>query len=185
MHQIVIRLQGGDGASAAAVIAALDLAKGRLMAGISNGQSRCGDVGFDFEAREVDAEHAFQELLSTPAPADAQDAASVCEPMGEVSVSDRGLERVTFADSYDTACVLACSSAVVPAVWLGLDKVTPRILAREAHKHGVMTAETTGWVDFPVPSEVLMSARMHLRREQVEGLVWRLQQWLEHERFNA
>lgn len=63
MHQIVVRAQGGDGASLDEVLAALDLAKGRLMAGISNGTGRCGNVGFEFEAREVDSDHAIKNLL--------------------------------------------------------------------------------------------------------------------------
>lgn len=64
MHQIVVRVQGGEGASLPHVIAALDLAKGRIAAGMSNGSSQCGAVRFDFEVREVDAAHAFQDLLA-------------------------------------------------------------------------------------------------------------------------
>jgi len=64
VHQIIVRVQGGDEASLADVIAALEMAKGRLSAGMSNGTSRIGDVGFDFEAREVDKDHALPHLLS-------------------------------------------------------------------------------------------------------------------------
>jgi hypothetical protein len=62
MYQAAVRVQGGEGASLEEVIAALDLVKGRLMAGMSNGASSCGNVGFAFEVREVDAEHAFTDL---------------------------------------------------------------------------------------------------------------------------
>jgi len=63
MHQITITIQGAENATLAQTIAAIDLAKGRLAAGMSNGVARDGNVGFEFEAREVDAEHAVQRLL--------------------------------------------------------------------------------------------------------------------------
>ncbi|MBK6616499.1 hypothetical protein [Ottowia sp.] len=64
MHQITIHLQGGQEASVAQVVASLDLVKGRLLAGMSNGTGREGNVGFEFEHREVDADHAMTHLLA-------------------------------------------------------------------------------------------------------------------------
>ncbi len=64
MYRIEIQVQGAEGASLASVIAAVDLAKGRLAAGCSNGAGLCGKVGFSFELREVDAAHSLQHLLS-------------------------------------------------------------------------------------------------------------------------
>ncbi len=63
MHRIIVRVQGGPGATLQEAVATLDLVKGRLLAGASHGASSCGNVGFDFEASEVDAAHAVRHLL--------------------------------------------------------------------------------------------------------------------------
>lgn len=57
MYQIRLCAQGAEGDSLAQVLAALDLVKGRLMAGAQGGNGREGSVTFEFEVREVDAEH--------------------------------------------------------------------------------------------------------------------------------
>lgn len=89
-----------------------------------------------------------------------------------------------FKDHYHTPCSLQCSSLAIyeepgtSAVWLGVDDVEPKVLAQEAHIVGVDTRETTGWVPYPIPENVQLSARMHLDRKQVEALVNHLQAWL-------
>jgi hypothetical protein len=64
MHQINIIVQGGENASLSQVLAAIDLAKARLSAGMTQGTGRDGNVGFVFEAREVDADNAVHRLLA-------------------------------------------------------------------------------------------------------------------------
>jgi hypothetical protein len=123
MHQIVIRLQGGDGASEAEVIAALDLVKGRLMAGSSGGASRCGGVGFDFEAREVDEEHAFKELLGPQAQGTERSLASIKGKGVEQGAMDLTCPRVAqmlavalslLVRAQEGLASLACDGYTVP-----------------------------------------------------------------------
>lgn len=96
------------------------------------------------------------------------------------SYTNRGFEIVTFEDYYDKSCSIQQSSlATEDCIWLGLDDAEPKIMASVALKYGIHTAETTGWVDYPIPDEVLLSTRMHLNREQVQELVKKLNNWLE------
>ena len=107
------------------------------------------------------------------------------DKLGEYSNTDRGFPLVKFKDHYEKECSLQASSLAlyaqpgISAVWLGADRETPKIMAKDALKHGIKTTETTGWVDYPIPDEVLISSHMHLNREQVEGLIDRLQSWLD------
>jgi hypothetical protein len=113
------------------------------------------------------------------------------EPLGLDTVCDRGFAGVLFSDSYGEECRLTQSSIIggykdsyqrpgTSAVWLGVKAVRPQILAKDAAKHGIAVPNPpVGWVDFPVPPEVLLSGSMHLNREQVAGLIQRLQSWLD------
>jgi len=114
--------------------------------------------------------------------------------LGDPSFSGRGFPMVDFTDAYGESCSLQCSSAVgeyddslerpgSSFVWLGIDEIKPIVMAKDADKVGVTTKETTGWVDYPIPEEVQLSARMHLNREQVSGLIGRLQEWLDNGDF--
>ncbi len=78
----------------------------------------------------------------------------------------RGFALANFKDSYGSECSLQKSSNVIPHVWLGVNDAEPKIMASQAAAHGVVTEETTGWVPYPVPEEVLMTTRMHLTQEQ-------------------
>ena len=51
-------------------------------------------------------------------------------------------------------------------------------MACDAAALGVDTDQTTGWVPYPIPSDVLLNTRMHLDVHQVEWLVEELQNWL-------
>lgn len=77
-------------------------------------------------------------------------------------MTNRGFCRVVFEDSYGEPCSLQMSSNMEPNVWLGLDEVTPTVEARRASSVGVFTAETTGWVDYPLPGGVHIFTRMHV-----------------------
>lgn len=63
MHQLIIHVQGGEHASLSQVIQMLDHLKSRLIRGDTHGTSRSGVVGYEFEVREVDNDHAMQHLL--------------------------------------------------------------------------------------------------------------------------
>ena len=110
--------------------------------------------------------------------------------LGNVAITSRNFSLIEFVDHYGEKCSLECSSIIgdyddafarpgSSCVWLGIDKPTPKILARNARNVGVETKKTTGWVEYPIPDGVSVSARMHLNREQVSGLIKCLQEWLE------
>ena len=90
----------------------------------------------------------------------------------------RGFAVIEFADYYGAACTLHKSSlATADCVWLGVNEAEPKVMASQAKALGVETEETVGWVDYPVPKEVLMTTRMHLSREHVAALLPHLQRF--------
>lgn len=92
----------------------------------------------------------------------------------------RGFPLTEFADYYRNRCSLQISSiADIECVWLGVDDVQPKIMAKNALKYGVLTTETTGWVDYKLPRDVIISTRMHLTRDQVAELIPHLQNFVD------
>lgn len=91
----------------------------------------------------------------------------------------RGFAVVEFVDHYGKSCTLQKSSlATDDAIWLGIERAEPKILASQAAAHGVETSETTGWVPYPIPYEVSLTTRMHLTCEQVRELLPYLQKFV-------
>ncbi len=81
----------------------------------------------------------------------------------------RGFAIGEFVDLYGAKCsIQKSSSAEYDAIWLGVDDAEPKVMCRDARKVGVKTDATCGWVDYPIPDEVLLTTRMHLTREQVK-----------------
>jgi len=109
------------------------------------------------------------------------------DKLGKNTESDRGFPRVEFKDYYKSTCSIQASSIAIyeqpgtSCIWLGVDNPEPKIMAKHANKHGLKTNQTTGWIDYPIHNDVLISTQMHLDREQVEGLIARLQSWLDSE----
>lgn len=90
----------------------------------------------------------------------------------EKKKTQRGFEYYAFRDRYDVECSIQKSSlATQDAIWFGVDNPDPKVMAVNADKVGVKTDETVGWVDFPIPEEVLLKTRMHLTRKQVKKLL--------------
>jgi hypothetical protein len=109
--------------------------------------------------------------------------ASGSEILGKFRLTERGFQAVEFSDSYGVSSSLQESSAADSQhLWLGPNDGNPQILASDARRLGLRPANdaTTGWVPYAVPKEVLLATRMHLGREQVQGLVNHLTHWLEH-----
>lgn len=112
--------------------------------------------------------------------------------IGEHSKSQRGFDVRTFTDRNGHECSVQCSSAIdfevrggyenpgTSYLYIGIDDAAPVIMASDAHRHGVQTTETVGWVPYPVPDAVLMHTRMHLSRKQVRSLIKTLNHWLKH-----
>jgi len=94
--------------------------------------------------------------------------------------TNRGFDIITFTDQYGEGCSLQKSSlASEDAIWLGIDDPSPKIMASQASLHGVDTDTTVGWVEYPIPKEVLISTRMHLTRKQVAELLPFLQRFVD------
>jgi hypothetical protein len=66
-------------------------------------------------------------------------------------------------------------------IWLGVNDGKPQVMKSQATAWGLELppGEVSGWMPYTIPQEVQISTRMHLSRDQVEGLVERLQRWLE------
>lgn len=90
----------------------------------------------------------------------------------KIKKTQRGFELIDFKDANGEECSLQKSSAAErDLIWLGVDEANPQIMASHAHKFGVETTETCGWVPYPVPEEVSLTTRMHLSQEQVKALL--------------
>lgn len=95
--------------------------------------------------------------------------------------TSRGFGKLVFEDFYGAQCSLQESSlATEAAIWLGIDDANPLVLASQASRLGVETNETTGWVPYPIPDEVLISTRMHLTQDQVKALLPILEHFAEY-----
>jgi hypothetical protein len=118
--------------------------------------------------------------------------------LGEDKKTGRGFALVEFTDAYGYECSLQQSSAISDDndamdnpgssfVWLGVDDGKPKVMKSQAKALGLTlpTGEVSGWMPYPIPEEVQISTRMHLSREQVTGLVERLQRWLETGSFDV
>jgi hypothetical protein len=99
----------------------------------------------------------------------------------------RGFPQIEFKDACDVNCALAASSLAefeqpgTSAIWLGINEGKPVIMKQHAMRMGVKLppGEVSGWMPYPLPSEVFISTRMHLRRGQVQALINHLEAWLE------
>lgn len=118
--------------------------------------------------------------------------------LGEDTKTGRGFRMVEFTDANGHECTLQQSSAIGDTdegwnnpgssfVWLGVDDAQPQVMKSQAESLGLTLppGEVSGWMPYPIPDEVLLSTRMHLNREQVEGLIQRLQSWLDTGEFDA
>jgi hypothetical protein len=88
----------------------------------------------------------------------------------------RGFGIYRFRDKSDVDCSIQASSlATEAAIWFGVQDTNPKIMASDARKlgltHLLTRGETTGWVSFPIPDQVIMQDRMHLTQRQVQALL--------------
>jgi len=94
----------------------------------------------------------------------------------EFKLTQRGFQLIKFTDHYGFDCSLQKSSlASEDAIWIGVDDPKPRVMSSEAASVGVETTQTTGWVIYPIPQNVLLTTRMHLTRNNVKELLPLLQ----------
>lgn len=94
--------------------------------------------------------------------------------------TNRGFGIINFEDSYGVGCSLQESSnGSETSVWLGVSKANPLVMASMAAGYGVFTPETTGWVPYPIPDDVLLHTRMHLTQDMVKQMLPTLQHFAE------
>ncbi len=116
--------------------------------------------------------------------------------LGTDTVTHRGFPIVEFVDAYGKKCSIQCSSAIGDTdegmenpgssfLWVGLEDAEPKIMCSRAAANGVEPIDNCGWQPFPIPEDVSLNTRMHLSREQVAGLIERLQQWLDDGQFES
>lgn len=88
--------------------------------------------------------------------------------------TDRGFRYVEFEDYYGEKCSVQESSlASHDCIWLGLQEVSPIIMARKIQENGV------GWVKYPIPKDVFINSKMHLTQEQAKELIDILQKFVD------
>lgn len=89
--------------------------------------------------------------------------------------TERGFPYLEFSDRYDSPCTLQLSSlADERAIWFGLDKAEPRILASKILEKG------RGWAAYPIHEDVFIPTRMHLTQAQVRKLIPVLQYFADY-----
>jgi hypothetical protein len=104
--------------------------------------------------------------------------------------TNRGFSYIDFIDRNDQECTIQQSSMIgdeedaidrpgSSVLWLGVKDANPLIMASEAASFGIKTKQTTGWVPYPIPEEVLMHTRMHLSRNGVIDLIKQMQHWVD------
>jgi hypothetical protein len=112
--------------------------------------------------------------------------------LGEYKKTERGFGAIEFSDAYGTDCSVQQSSAIgdyedsfdnpgTSFLWIGINEPKPVVMKADAEKLGIelTPGPVAGWMPYPIPGEVVIPTRMHLNREQVEGLIEILERWLE------
>jgi hypothetical protein len=96
--------------------------------------------------------------------------------------TSRGFVIGKFKDRSGLECSIQESSlATEAAIWLGVSDAKPEIMASQASQFGIVTNETTGWVPYPIPEEVLLHTRMELTVEGAKALIEALQFFVDTE----
>ncbi len=98
----------------------------------------------------------------------------------EIGVTQRGFALGEFKDQYGNQCSIQKSSiATKDCIWLGVDDPQPQIMVSDARRLGITNSMANGWMPYEIPSEVSISTRMHLSREDVKKLLPLLQKFVE------
>lgn len=92
----------------------------------------------------------------------------------QIENTQRGFGRGEFKDLYGDECSIQKSSlATEDAIWLGISKAKPIIMASKVVEGG------TGWVDYPIHEDVFIGTRMHLNQELAKELILQLQNFVD------
>lgn len=103
----------------------------------------------------------------------------------KVQRTARGFDFIEFKDANEEDCSIQQSSATRgirdpggDLIWLGVTNAAPTILASRAAEAGILTDQTTGWIDVPLPEGACTASRMHLDIDQAKEVVRHLQRWI-------
>ena len=100
--------------------------------------------------------------------------------MIDIATNARGFKIGTFEDRYGAMCSIQESSLATEfAIWLGVNDIEPKIMARDALELGIPIKQATGWVEYPIPDQVLITSRMHLTKKQAADLIPLLQKFVD------
>lgn len=101
----------------------------------------------------------------------------------EIKRNGRGFPYAEFTDRYGIKCSIQKSSAALEdCIWLGVNDPNPQVMWKDAIALGLRVeylSDFTGWVDYPLPEQVVCTTRMHLTIEQVKALLPLLQRFVE------
>jgi len=91
----------------------------------------------------------------------------------EIKETNRGFGLIEFTDFYKNECHIQDSSlAEHSCIWMGIRNPKIRILCSDANRIGIDTkGQSTGWMDYPIPENVLISSAMHLSQDQVKKIL--------------
>ena len=85
------------------------------------------------------------------------------------NITNRGLEILQFKDDYGEVCDIQRSSAACgDYAWVGVHDPHPQILASKVEPGA------TGWTNYEMPKDTLITHRMHLSRRHSIGLAVKL-----------
>lgn len=97
--------------------------------------------------------------------------------------TQRGFKISNFKDNYGAECsIQESSSAMASKIWFGINDAKPEIMVSDVKRLGLdipLNGETTGWVEYPVPREVLMHTRMHLDQKTLHNLMPTLESFVD------
>jgi len=93
------------------------------------------------------------------------------------SQTNRGFDLIEFEDDRGTPCSIQESGSVLPAVWIGVNDPSPKIMASQAKAFGISTVETSGFVPYPIPKEVSLTTRMFLTKPQLREFIDELERY--------
>ena len=99
------------------------------------------------------------------------------------SETNRGFMFIQFHDTYGELCSVQESSAIHEEegnayIWVGVHDPKPIIMASDAMNLGIdISNYKNGWIPYEIPSEALISSRMHLDKDAARRLGRMLLAW--------
>lgn len=94
------------------------------------------------------------------------------------SKTNRGFKLFKFTDTHNSECSIQ-ESSVFGHIWLGISDLAPQVMAIHAKRLGIHTTETTGFIPYHIPEEVVMRTRVHIDKKLAKKLIPILQKFID------